>query len=219
MQHGHAAHRAQRATRPRDEPLHARPWRRVPPRRLPRRLDLTRLGRIGRSKPVTGAALSAWRAAWGRAAGAERLTFGPRSRLLTQWRTTTETWISLLRWAQSARRRPRSSSSTSRTRTATDGRSRRRVGFESAGDPDQDRRRLYHDPASHGGWETASGELRREKTVIVYTYVKPDRFLAQIAALREFLHRFAREANQEVVVAELSGAEGSWFFRIKEYDE
>jgi len=55
--------------------------------------------------------------------------------------------------------------------------------------------------------------------VIVYTYIKPDRFLAHIAALREFLHRFGRETNQEVVVAELSGAEGSWFFRIKEYDE
>jgi hypothetical protein len=53
----------------------------------------------------------------------------------------------------------------------------------------------------------------------VHTYVKPDRFLAHVAALREFLHRFGRETNQEVVVIELSGAEGSWFFRIKEYDE
>jgi hypothetical protein len=40
-----------------------------------------------------------------------------------------------------------------------------------------------------------------------------------IAALREFLHRFGRETNQEVVVVELSGAGGSWFFRIKEYDK
>jgi len=53
----------------------------------------------------------------------------------------------------------------------------------------------------------------------VYTYIKPERFLAQLAALREFLHRFGRETNQEVVVAELSGSEGSWFFRIKAYDE
>src|SRR5204863_9767184 len=36
---------------------------------------------------------------------------------------------------------------------------------------------------------------------------------------QEFLHRFGRETDQEVVVAELSGPEGSWFFRIKEYDE
>jgi len=74
-------------------------------------------------------------------------------------------------------------------------------------------------PPHAGGWETATGQLRREHTVIVYTYVKPDRFLAQVGALREFLHRFGRETNQEVVVAELSGAGGSWFFRIKEYDD
>src|SRR2546427_10652460 len=64
-------------------------------------------------------------------------------------------------------------------------------------------------PPHDGGWETASGQLRREKTVIVYTYIQPERFLAQVGALREFLHRFGRKTNQEVVVAELSGAEGS----------
>ncbi len=53
----------------------------------------------------------------------------------------------------------------------------------------------------------------------MYTYVKPDGFLAQLGAVREFLHRFGRETNQDVVVAELSGAEGSWFFRIKDYDD
>jgi len=74
-------------------------------------------------------------------------------------------------------------------------------------------------PPHDGGWETASGQLRREKTVIVYTYLQPERFLAQVGALREFLHRFGRKTNQEVVVAELSGAEGSWFLRIKQYDE
>jgi hypothetical protein len=74
-------------------------------------------------------------------------------------------------------------------------------------------------PPHDGGWETGTGKVRREKTVIVYTYIKPDRFLAHVDALRELLHRFGRETNQEVVVSELSGAEGSWFFRIKEYDE
>jgi hypothetical protein len=64
-------------------------------------------------------------------------------------------------------------------------------------------------PPHDGGWETGTGKVRREKT----------RFLAHVDALREFLHRFGRETNQEVVVAELSGAEGSWFFRIREYDE
>ena len=54
--------------------------------------------------------------------------------------------------------------------------------------------------------------------MIIYTYIKPERFIAHLPALREFLHRFGRETDQEVVVAELSGAEESWFFRIKEYD-
>ena len=74
-------------------------------------------------------------------------------------------------------------------------------------------------PPHDGGWESEGREVRREKTVIVYTYIKPDRFVAHLAELREFLHRFGRETDQEVVVVELSGAEGSWFFRIKEYDE
>jgi len=74
-------------------------------------------------------------------------------------------------------------------------------------------------PPHDGGWETASGKVRREKTAIVYTYIKPERFLAHVAVLRQFLHRFGRETNQEVVVVELSGADGSWFFRIKEYDD
>ena len=74
-------------------------------------------------------------------------------------------------------------------------------------------------PPHDGGWETASGTLRREKTVIVYTYIKPERFLAELRTLREFLHRFGRETSQEVVVVELSGAEGAWFFRIREYDD
>ena len=55
--------------------------------------------------------------------------------------------------------------------------------------------------------------------MIVYTYIKPDRFMAHLTELREFLHRFGRETNQEVVVMELSGGEGSWFFRSREYDE
>ena len=74
-------------------------------------------------------------------------------------------------------------------------------------------------PPHDGGWETGRGQVRREKTVIVYPYIKPDRFLAHVAALREFLHRFGRDTHQEVVVVEPSGAEGSWFFRIKQYDD
>lgn len=74
---------------------------------------------------------SRWRsAALGVPRSAARLTFGPESRLLTEWRPKTENWISRLRWAQSASRRRRFSRSTSRTRIAKGARSRRPAGFE-----------------------------------------------------------------------------------------
>ena len=145
--------------------------------------------------------------------------FGPKSRLLARWPLTTEILTSLLPWAQSAKRRRRFCRSipnkdrlgrpittTRWIREAQEILTRIGEGYTTT-------------PPHDGGWETASGQLRRERTVIVYTYVKPDRFLAQVRALREFLHRFGRETNQEVVVAELSGAEGSWFFRITVYDD
>lgn len=74
-------------------------------------------------------------------------------------------------------------------------------------------------PPHDGGWESEGGRIRREKTVIVYTYIKPERFIARLPELREFLHRFGQQTDQEVVVVELSGGDGSWFFRIKEYHE
>jgi hypothetical protein len=74
-------------------------------------------------------------------------------------------------------------------------------------------------PPHDGGWEAKGGKVQREKTVIVYTYIKPDRFIANLPALRDFLHRFGRDTDQEVVVAEISGAAESWFFRIKQYDQ
>jgi hypothetical protein len=58
-----------------------------------------------------------------------------------------------------------------------------------------------------GGWASPGGRVST-----------PEDRVAHLAELREFLHRFGRETNQEVVVVELSGPEGSWFFRIKEYD-
>ena len=73
-------------------------------------------------------------------------------------------------------------------------------------------------PPHDGGWEGEGDKVRREKTVIVYTYIKPDRLIARLTELPEFLHRFGQETNQEVVVVELSGPEASWFLRIKEYD-
>jgi hypothetical protein len=54
-----------------------------------------------------------------------------------------------------------------------------------------------------------------EKTTIIYTYIKADRFLNNLRALRKFLHCFGRETNQGEVVFEFDGK----FFRISDFDE
>jgi hypothetical protein len=64
----------------------------------------------------------------------------------------------------------------------------------------------------------ALGAENEDSTQVLPLYI-PNKDRQHVGALREFVHRFGRETNQEVVVVELSGAEGSWFFRIKEYDE
>lgn len=58
-----------------------------------------------------------------------------------------------------------------------------------------------------------------EDTVIVYTYILDDLFLAGLLVLREFLHRFGRETRQLEVAFEFAGQGDSKFFRIKKYDE
>lgn len=70
-----------------------------------------------------------------------------------------------------------------------------------------------------GGFLKRSGRVQREKTVIVYTYIKPARFLKELRRLREFLHRFGREARQSEVVVELDGEGESRFFRIRRFDD
>lgn len=70
-----------------------------------------------------------------------------------------------------------------------------------------------------GGFLKRSGRVQREKTVIVYTYIKPARFVKELKALREFLHRFGRETRQSEVVVELDGAGESRFYRIRRLDD
>src|SRR5207247_2369964 len=60
-------------------------------------------------------------------------------------------------------------------------------------------------PPYDGGWESEGGTVRREKTVIVYTYIKPDRFLAHEVVPREnaqgapiSLHALRRELETRV---------------------
>ena len=70
-------------------------------------------------------------------------------------------------------------------------------------------------PPGDGTWEKEAGEILWEKTTLVYCFVDPDRFEANVKNLRTFLHRFGRETNQGEVVVEFDGR----FYHINEFDE
>jgi hypothetical protein len=69
-------------------------------------------------------------------------------------------------------------------------------------------------PPADGTWRTDEGNVLWEQTRLVYSYVRPDAFLAQLGRLRQFLHQFGRETNQGEVVFEFDGQ----FFRVRHFD-
>ena len=70
-------------------------------------------------------------------------------------------------------------------------------------------------PPGDGTWEKESGEIIWEKTTLVYCFVDPDRFEANVKNLRAFLHRFGRETNQGEVVVEFDGR----FYHIEKFED
>jgi hypothetical protein len=68
-------------------------------------------------------------------------------------------------------------------------------------------------PAVEGGWLN-EGNIIWENPVVIYTYIKPNKFEEKLPELRGFLHRMGRETNQGEVVFEFD----HWFYRITEYD-
>lgn len=75
-------------------------------------------------------------------------------------------------------------------------------------------------PAQEGGYlKEEDGEIQREKTVIIYTYILAEPFLKELSNFRKFVHRFGRETRQYAVAVEFKTTGGnSLFFRITEYD-
>lgn len=69
-------------------------------------------------------------------------------------------------------------------------------------------------PPVEGGWVNDAGEVIWEHPILVYTFVKPDRFVDALPQLREFLHRLGRETNQGEVALEFDNR----FFRIRAFD-
>lgn len=61
-------------------------------------------------------------------------------------------------------------------------------------------------PPARGGWlNEERGTIVWERPVLVYSYVKADRFLAQLPRLRALLHRLGRETNQGEIAVQFGG--------------
>ena len=70
-------------------------------------------------------------------------------------------------------------------------------------------------PPTEGGWlDEENDVIIWERPVVVYTYIKPDRFMERLQQLREFLHRMGRETGQGEIAVEFDGQ----FYRITQYD-
>lgn len=70
-------------------------------------------------------------------------------------------------------------------------------------------------PPVEGTWRKPDGSDLWEQTKIIYTYIHPDKFAANLQRLRAFLHRFGRVTNQGEVVFEFDG----WFWTIDKFDQ
>lgn len=70
-------------------------------------------------------------------------------------------------------------------------------------------------PPVEGGWLNDQKEIIWENPVIVYSYIKPDKFIEQLPMLREFLHRMGRETRQGEIAFEFDGD----FYRIRQFDQ
>src|SRR5437870_254779 len=51
-------------------------------------------------------------------------------------------------------------------------------------------------PPVEGAWLNDDGQIIWENPVVVYSFVRPDVFVANLPRIREFLHRMGRETNQ-----------------------
>lgn len=69
-------------------------------------------------------------------------------------------------------------------------------------------------PPVEGGWLSDEDMIIWENPVVVYSFIRPDEFVANIQRLREFLHRMGRETKQGEIAFEFDGR----FYRIRNFD-
>ena len=66
-----------------------------------------------------------------------------------------------------------------------------------------------------GAWlNPENGELIREYTTIVYTYVDPEKLVDHLGSLKSFIHQFGRETNQGMMLLHFDGVA----YRIVSFD-
>jgi len=71
------------------------------------------------------------------------------------------------------------------------------------------------EPVADGAWlDPETGKLLREKIILIYTHIDPERFARRLVELRAFLHRMGRDTFQGEVVLEFSGR----MYKIRNYD-
>lgn len=69
-------------------------------------------------------------------------------------------------------------------------------------------------PPVEGGWLSDENEIIWENPVVVYSFIRPDKFIVNLPRIRDFLHRVGRETNQGEIAFEFDGR----FFRIRHFD-
>jgi len=69
-------------------------------------------------------------------------------------------------------------------------------------------------PPVEGGWLADDGNIVWENPVVVYSFIRPEVFRANLPTIREFLHRMGRETNQGEIAFECDNL----FFRIRQFD-
>ncbi|WP_437986613.1 hypothetical protein [Sorangium sp. So ce117] len=68
---------------------------------------------------------------------------------------------------------------------------------------------------ARGAWLGERDTPLYENTTLVYSYAPPAAILENVPRLRDFLHRYGREANQGEVALLLENTDGQWFYRIR----
>lgn len=70
-------------------------------------------------------------------------------------------------------------------------------------------------PPVEGAWLDDEGGLLWENPVVIYSFVRPDRFAESLSRVREFLHRLGRETDQGEIAFEFDEV----FYRIRSFDK